>query len=53
MRSRSADAHPNEAEVDAVRERADVYVQNNETVEDAIDSTIAALDRLGVAVSST
>ena len=48
-----ADAHSNEAEVDAVRERADVYVQNNETVEDAIDSTIAALDRLGVAVSST
>jgi dephospho-CoA kinase len=48
----AADAHPNEAELDAVRDRADIHVENNETVQDAVESVVTALHGLGVAVDS-
>jgi dephospho-CoA kinase len=45
----AADSHPNEAEVDYVRERADTIVVNNGRIPDAVAATLEALTGLGVA----
>ena len=44
----AADAHPNEAEVDAVLARADVVIENDGSISDAVDHAIAALTTLGL-----
>jgi dephospho-CoA kinase len=43
-----ADMHPNEAEVDQVRQRADILIENCGSIVSAIDIAAASLEALGV-----
>jgi dephospho-CoA kinase len=45
----AADSHPNEADLPAVRDRADVVIDNGAELHDALEATLAALARFGIA----
>jgi cytidylate kinase len=47
----AADSHPNEADVPAVRDRADILVDNDADLGEALTTTLAALSTLGLASS--
>lgn len=49
----AADSHPNEADLPAVRDRADVVIDNGAELHDALEATLAALARFGIASRPT
>jgi dephospho-CoA kinase len=49
----AADSHPNEADLPAVRDRADVVIDNGVELHDALEATLAALARFGIASRPT
>jgi dephospho-CoA kinase len=49
----AADSHPNEADLPAVRDRADIVIDNGAELHDALEATLAALTRFGIASRPT
>jgi dephospho-CoA kinase len=49
----AADSHPNEADLPAVRDRADIVIDNGAELPNALGATLAALARFGIASRPT
>jgi dephospho-CoA kinase len=49
----AADSHPNEADLPAVRDRADIVIDNGAELHDALEATLVALARFGIASRPT